>query len=92
MSTLLDNDMINELKSYLISGVVEVAFTKVDGTERVMKCTTNPGYIPKELIPKDSSKTVTEEVLTEEVQRVYDIEKNGWRSFRFDSVKNFVVN
>lgn len=87
MTTLSENSMINELKSYLVSGVVNVTFTKADGTERVMKCTVNPDYIPKESLPKDSSKSVTEEV-----QRVYDLEREGWRSFRFDSVKEFAVN
>jgi hypothetical protein len=33
------------LKSHLKYGPVTVTFTKKDGSERIMKCTTNPTYI-----------------------------------------------
>ena len=74
------------LQELLRSNIVEVKFTKVDGTERVMKCTLDPNRIPKEHYPK------TEGVFPpENIQRVWDIEKEGWRSFRVDSVHNFMT-
>lgn len=64
-----------------------VVFTKADGTERTMQCTLNEGRIPTDKQPKtkeDHSKTVGP------AQRVFDTEKQEWRSFRWDSVKSVV--
>ena len=58
-----------------------VTFTKVDGSKRVMRCTTNPNNIPKELQP-----TGTERYLNPDVARVFDLDLNEWRSFRINSV------
>jgi hypothetical protein len=73
------------LTELIRSGIVEVKFTKVDGSERVLKCTLQPQYLP-ESVEKEGIK-----VKNEEVQSVWDIDSNGWRSFRFDSVKEFKV-
>lgn len=62
--------------------IVTVRFTKKDGTERLMKCTTNMNLIPTEKISSGSS----ERIVNEDVKRVFDLEKNDWRSFRKDSV------
>ena len=37
------------LKSHLAFGAVTVTFTKKDGTERVMECTTSPSLVPVDL-------------------------------------------
>ena len=58
---------------------VEIVFTKKDGTERTMKCTLMEDYLPETV---GSEKTKSDEVLA-----VYDLEKEGWRSFRWDSIK-----
>ena len=63
---------------------VTVTFTKQDGSERTMKCTTNPMFISARL-NKDvdlENKTLNEDVCT-----VFDLEINDWRSFRYQSVK-----
>ena len=73
------------LTELLRSGIVEVTFTKVDGTERVMRCTLQPQYLP-ESIEKEGVK-----VRNPDVQSVWDIDINAWRSFRFDSVKEFGI-
>ncbi len=73
---------IDLLKS-LGEGVQTVTFTKKDGTERVMKCTRNPSFIPSEYHPKTSIETTE----SEDNIRVFDVEKNGWRSFNFTSLK-----
>lgn len=82
----MEQQMIDELKSYLISGVVSVTFTKKDGSERIMRCTVNEQNIPGELLPKGTGTKVTTEV-----QKVFDLEAQAWRSFRLDSVKTFQV-
>lgn len=66
---------------------VTVTFTKKDGTERVMKCTLNP-----ELLPKVEQKAITEDKKPRKESttsmRVFDLEKNEWRSFTTKSIKN----
>lgn len=57
-----------------------VKFTKVDGTERTMRCTTNLSLVPTDMHPK------TEGYGSEDVKRVFDLDKQGWRSFRIASV------
>lgn len=61
----------------------EVKFTKVDGTERVMKCTLNEKYLPAQVDVEEISQDTTPKTSI----AVWDIEKEGWRSFRIDSVK-----
>lgn len=73
------------LKSHLAYGPVTVIFTKKDGTERVMNCTTNPELVPlvevKEPVEKKERK------VNEDVMPVYDLEIKAWKSFRWDSIK-----
>lgn len=61
-----------------------IVFTKKDGTEREMRCTLVESKIPQDKQPKTqegSSQTSGSAV------RVFDLEKQEWRSFRWDSVK-----
>jgi hypothetical protein len=66
-----------------------VTFTKSDGTERVMKCTLVPEQLPKVEIKEDA--TPRKESTT--TMRVFDLEKNEWRSFTIKKVKqvNFTI-
>ena len=74
------------LRSHLKFGPVTVTFTKKDGTERVMKCTTNPTYILfKEPVSVESKR---EKKINEDVMPVYDMEAGHWKSFRWDSIKS----
>jgi hypothetical protein len=73
------------LRSHLKMGPMTITFTKVNGDERVMKCTTDPTYImfkdPAVLESKLDRKQ------SKDVISVYDLENNAWKSFRWDSVK-----
>lgn len=73
------------LMSHLKAGKVTVVFTKRDGSERTMKCTTDPTYIlfkdPKFIESNSLNVSANNGVLP-----VYDVEANGWRSFRWDSI------
>ena len=66
---------------------VTVKFIKKDGSERKMLCTLAENKIPSEKLPKNSGKTKSDEALA-----VFDLEKQSWRSFRFDSVKEINFN
>ena len=63
-------------------GAVSVTFTKKDGTERTMKCTRSSGMIPVEKQPKGDTSTETGDNI-----RVFDLDKQDWRSFNFTSLK-----
>ena len=73
------------MREELRKGVCNVTFTKVDGTERVMNCTLDMGFVPEEKLPKGTGRAESEEVL-----RVFDTDKTEWRSFRVESVTKFL--
>lgn len=80
----------NEMLETLRENVVDVVFTKKDGSERQMTCTLNMSAIDNEFHPKggeDQGTTVNEEIV-----KVFDLVANGWRSFRVDSVISFEKN
>lgn len=70
------------IRSHLALGEVKVLFEKKDGSEREMLCSTNPNmvveYVKKTQLVKPISKVTCS---------AFDIEKQEWRSFRFDSVR-----
>jgi hypothetical protein len=78
----------NILKSLLQEGIVNVTFTKKDGTSRVMKATLKSEKIPQSEAPKNENPM---RVKSDAVQAVYDLEKEGWRSFRWDSLVEYQI-
>lgn len=81
-------DLLNLLHDH----VLEVTFTKVDGAERVMKCTLKENVIPTpENDGMQQSGFTPKRQVNPNVAAVWDVEANGWRSFRFDSVKDVVL-
>lgn len=77
-----DDESKNWLKGLLREEIVEITFTKKDGSERKMKCTLSENKIPSEKVPKGESKAKNSDALP-----VFDLEKESWRSFRWDSIK-----
>jgi hypothetical protein len=71
------------LHGHLNYGPVTVTFTKKDGSERAMLCTTKPELVPY----VESTEPKTERKTNNEACPVYDLEAKGWRSFRWDSIK-----
>ena len=63
---------------------VEVLFIKKDGSQRTMLCTLSESKIPADKQPKSETQSST----VGSAVRVFDLEKNEWRSFRWDSVKS----
>jgi len=70
------------LRTLLHEREVGITFIKKDGSERLMWCTLLESKIPSEFAPKGSEKAKSDEVLP-----VFDVENDGWRSFRWDSIK-----
>ena len=68
----------------LQKNVMSVVFTKVNGEERKMICT-----LSEYIVPETTSESTKKENL--EVLAVWDIDKDAWRSFRLDSIKDLKV-
>ena len=65
--------------------MMKVIFTKANGEERTMLCTLHESVLPEQPISgikkKENMDTIS----------VWDIDANGWRSFRMDSIKEVKV-
>jgi hypothetical protein len=75
------------LRGVLQTETVTVTFTKKDGTERVMNCTTNPAIVPKVEVKEDAKPRKQSETSI----RVFDTDINEWRSFTVKSIKQLSV-
>ena len=74
-----------DVQNQLHQGICQVSFTKVNGEERIMRCTLKEDLLPaqidlEEAIQKKSKK------FNPDVYAVYDVVAEGWRSFRWDSL------
>ena len=70
------------LRKILRNEIIDVTFLKKDGSERKMQCTLLSEEIPTDMVPKGTKKTQSTETIA-----VFDVENQGWRSFRWDSIK-----
>jgi hypothetical protein len=70
----------------LRNNVVVVTFTKVNGDERVMHCTLQASHIPN--APSQNGELVIETKTNSNTVSVWDVNANGWRSFRVENVKS----
>jgi hypothetical protein len=76
-----ENTSKENINRLLKDAVIAVKFKKTDGTERLMRCT-----LLADRIVAHEKKTDREKKINEDVVSVWDVEKEGWRSFRYDSV------
>lgn len=74
----------NWFRTLLKETPITISFVKKDGTERKMICTLAENKIPQEKLPKNTGKAQSDDS-----QAVFDLEKQEWRSFRWDSMKKF---
>lgn len=71
------------LRSMLRETAVTVTFTKSDGTERVMRCTLQPEYLPKQSLTESKQRKSSETSIP-----VWDLDVGGWRSFTLRRVRS----
>lgn len=76
------------LKGMLHVGPATVTFTKADGSERVMNCTLEADKLPKVEL-KEGAKPRKESTTS---MRVFDLDKNEWRSFTIRNVKKVEIS
>jgi hypothetical protein len=79
---VLRREMIDALKQ----GVVKVIFTKVDGTQRTMRCSLNEAHLPPKPEPDPSKPLPSKPKRPPTNIVVFDVEKSEWRSFNLGSV------
>ena len=76
-----DEFVRSDLQTQLRDEILEVTFTKVNGDKRVMNCTLMEGVLPSNSEEPTKDKKVNEAILS-----VWDVDANGWRSFRMNTV------
>ena len=76
--------LLNELQK---NKIIEVEFVKQNGEKRVMKCTLDFDKIPVDKKPKKTSlQEMLKQITKNQILRVFDVEKNDWRSVPFKSL------
>ena len=75
-------------KEALRENLVDVTFTKADGTTRIMKCTLNESFGAQ--IPVNNTST-TERKVNPDICSGWDTEKQAWRSFRWDRLRKVEI-
>ena len=72
-----------DLKLLLEQNVLVVDFTKLDGDKRVMTCTLREDMKPKQAVKEGTTKKVNDSVVN-----VWDLNAQGWRSFKYDRLNS----
>lgn len=73
------------ISDLLRENVCKVKFIKVDGSERLMHCTLHKSFLPEMPLTEENVNSEPRKKNYETV-RVFDLDKNDWRSFRIDSI------
>jgi hypothetical protein len=71
------------IRSLLKNNVLKVVFTKTDGSVREMRCSLQEQFI--EVYEKKTDKVKPE---NDNIISVWDLDNNGWRSFKVDSIQS----
>lgn len=96
-----DDQVKEQIRSWvrglLTNSEVTVTFVKADGTDRDMLCTLDHSRIPVSVAKPVSTTAPVDGIVRESRKpkkepdphsiRVYDLEKQEWRSFRFERLK-----
>lgn len=78
----------DDIRFFLTENIAQITFTKVDGDTRIMRCTLDPSKIAEDKRPIGGAQVKQDNV---NVLRVFDLDKNDWRSFRVNSVTDIQV-
>lgn len=76
---LKQDEIITQLKMQTVS----IEFKKKDGTIRKMDCTLMPQMLP---VQTDLEELIQNKKYNPDILAVFDVEKQEWRSFRWDSL------
>ncbi len=70
-----------ELLERLEQGIVDILFTKRDGSNRLMKAT-----LMMDLLPPHAKEIMESRAETSDLVTVWDVEAPGWRSFHISTI------
>ena len=76
-----------ELKENLKNQIGIIEFTKKDGTLRKLRCSLSSEILPK--TDYDPENYTPKKADNPDTLNVWDIEKEAWRSFRLDSLRDY---
>lgn len=91
MTETIDRQFEMWVVQQLGTGIATVDFIKKDGTARKMNCTLQVNLIPEDKRPKEVEVVEVKEGKAPEACRVFDVDKQDWRSFRWDSLKGLSI-
>lgn len=83
----LQHYTVDTLRELLRSNILEITFTKADGTQRIMQATLKTDTI----VPYER-KTNREKIRSEHIISVWDVEASSWRSINFDKIERIVCH
>jgi hypothetical protein len=83
----MDNAWRTSLVEKLHTASAIVIFEKLNGERRTMRCTLMP-----EFLPESTSQVGEGKEKSKEAAAVFDLDKNEWRSFRFDKLIDVTFN
>lgn len=78
-----------EVISLLHDNIMEIVFTKKDGSSRIMLCTLKDDLLPPKVIVEGQESRQKKK--SQETQTVYDLEAKAFRSFNKSSLINYKV-
>lgn len=84
---MADTDLREFLVRKLKENRMKIVFTKANEERREMICTLDPTIVP----PPVSKAEDRRRNFNEDALAVWDIDKQGWRSFRLDSLISYDV-
>lgn len=88
---------IDECRDMLKNNICYVTFTKVDGSERIMRCTLISDYLPTSPNWASYEKTLSETnkslryIPNPNMISVWDLEKGNWRGFMYNQIKEIKI-
>lgn len=77
-----------DLKALLSENTANITFTKIDGSQRKMKCTLRSDLLPI----RDENQQTRKKTENEDVLAVWDLEQQAFRSLRVNSLISLSLN
>lgn len=77
-----------ELNNLLKENILEITFTKKDGSQRILLGTLQEKYLP---VKEESSEKGSTRKRSANVISVWDVENEGFRSIRNDSIISYTI-
>lgn len=88
---MVNEDLRTYLKKRLHAEEMKIVFVKANGERREMRCTLNSLHLPMKAMQALEENKAREKTENTEILAVWDLDNEGWRSFRIDNVISYDV-